>query len=160
MFLEQEQQEHKFRFKNTNSEIKKKKKLPWKILPPKSKVSQCKNFTNFKSKLRLEVLRGQARRGDLSTGSPWPRWSGGAQRKEAPVDEEDGREAEPLDLPRPRRVHRDLLREGLLLHHAIQSALSRIGGAEELTVDVESACIDSVPKVAARLRSVFGVERR
>ena len=59
---------------------------------------------------------GQARRGDLGTGSPWPRRSGGAQRKEAPADEEDGREAEPLDLPRPRRVHRDLLREGLLLH--------------------------------------------
>ena len=44
------------------------------------------------------------------------------------------------------------------LHHAIQGALSRIGGAEELAVDVESARLDSVPKVAARLRSVFGVE--
>ena len=71
MFLEQEQQEHKFRFKNTNSEIKKKKKLPWKILPPKSKVSQCKNFTNFKSKLRLEVLRGQSRHWIALTSMIW-----------------------------------------------------------------------------------------
>ena len=151
MCLEQEQQEQKLRFKNTNLEIKKKKK---------SKVCQCKNFTNFKSKLRLEMLRGQARRGDLSTGSPWPWRFGGAQRKEALADEEDGQEAKPLDLPRPWRVHRDLLREGLLLHYAIQGALSRIGGTEELVVDVESTRLDSVPKVAARLRSVFGVERR
>ncbi|KAK7820005.1 hypothetical protein CFP56_039305 [Quercus suber] len=46
-----------------------------------------------------------------------------------------------------------------LLLHAIQGALSRIGGAEELAVDVESAGLDSVPEIAARLRSVFGVER-
>ena len=46
-----------------------------------------------------------------------------------------------------------------LLLHAIQGALSRIGGAEELAVDVERACLDSVPEVAASLRSVFGVER-